>query len=167
VKGPLPFLCNAIRLSSIFDLGPDRFSLSLGLPRVPQGTLPALWRPETGILKRRGTIGMVNHSAARRKGVLDQIAHRAMKEYGFQPDFSAAAFKELETVQRIEDVGDSSEIDLRHLPWAIGLISIDTSPILILQYAQSPNELNPRYSRDRYKARIRICSASKHRAAPC
>jgi VacB/RNase II family 3'-5' exoribonuclease len=79
-------------------------------------------------LTKKGTIGMVNHSAARRKGVLDQIAHRAMKEYGFQPDFSAAVFKELETVQRIEDVGGPSGIDLRHLLWA----SIDNDDSLDL-----------------------------------
>jgi exoribonuclease-2 len=70
---------------------------------------------------------MVNHDS-RRKGVLERIARRAMKEYGFKPDFSAAALRELETVEQIDDVESSPGIDLRHLPWA----SIDNDDSLDL-----------------------------------
>jgi len=46
---------------------------------------------------------MVTHPGAKRKGVLEQIARRAMLAYGFLPDFSAEAFRELETVQLLPD----------------------------------------------------------------
>ena len=61
---------------------------------------------------------MVTHPGAKRKGVLEQIARRAMLAYGFLPDFSAEAFKELETVQQVKSVAESPGIDLRHLLWA-------------------------------------------------
>jgi exoribonuclease-2 len=70
---------------------------------------------------------MANHDS-RRKGVLERIARRAMKEYGFKPDFSAAALSELETVEQIDEVESSPGIDLRHLPWA----SIDNDDSLDL-----------------------------------
>jgi hypothetical protein len=44
---------------------------------------------------------MVAHSDAKRKDYLKQIARRAMQKYGFLPDFSADALRELETVQRL------------------------------------------------------------------
>jgi len=71
---------------------------------------------------------MATHSDARRKGVLERIAHRAMMEYGFLPDFSAAALNELETVQQADHAVGSPEIDLRHLLWA----SIDNDDSLDL-----------------------------------
>ena len=71
---------------------------------------------------------MATHPDARRKGVLEQIARRAMMEYGFLPDFSAAALKELETVRQADHAVGSPEIDLRHLLWA----SIDNDDSLDL-----------------------------------
>jgi exoribonuclease-2 len=71
---------------------------------------------------------MATHSDARRKGVLERIAHRAMMEYGFLPDFSAAALNELETVQQADHAVGSPEIDLCHLLWA----SIDNDDSLDL-----------------------------------
>jgi len=61
---------------------------------------------------------MAAHPDARRKGVLEQIARRAMKAYGFLPDFSADALRQLETVPHVEHGEESPEIDLRHLRWA-------------------------------------------------
>jgi VacB/RNase II family 3'-5' exoribonuclease len=71
---------------------------------------------------------MVTHPDARRKGVLEQIARRAMKEYGFLPDFSADALRELETVQQVDRAEESPGVDLRHLLWA----SIDNDDSLDL-----------------------------------
>ena len=71
---------------------------------------------------------MATHPDARRKGVLEQIARRAMQEYGFLPDFSADALRELETVQQADRVEESAGIDLRHLLWA----SIDNDDSLDL-----------------------------------
>ena len=71
---------------------------------------------------------MVTHPDARRKGVLEQIARRAMKEYGFLPDFSADALRELETVQKVDRAEESPGVDLRHLLWA----SIDNDDSLDL-----------------------------------
>ena len=39
---------------------------------------------------------MAAHPDARRKDDLEQIARRAMQKYGFRPDFSADALRELE-----------------------------------------------------------------------
>jgi exoribonuclease R len=61
---------------------------------------------------------MAAHPDARRKDVLEQIARRAMQKYGFLPDFSADALRELETVQQVDREAESPQIDLRHLPWA-------------------------------------------------
>ena len=44
---------------------------------------------------------------SRRKGALAQIARRAMQAHGFLPDFSAAAIKELETVQPVDRGAES------------------------------------------------------------
>jgi len=44
---------------------------------------------------------MVAHPDVKRKDDLEQIARRAMQKYGFLPDFSADALRELETVQRL------------------------------------------------------------------
>ena len=63
----------------------------------------------------------MTHADAKHKGVLEQIARRAMQAYGFLPDFSADALRELETVQQADRVAESSGIDLRHLLW----VSID------------------------------------------
>jgi VacB/RNase II family 3'-5' exoribonuclease len=71
---------------------------------------------------------MMTHPDARRKGVLEQIARRAMQTYGFLPDFSADAIKELETVQPVDRGAESPGIDLRHLLWA----SIDNDDSLDL-----------------------------------
>ena len=71
---------------------------------------------------------MVAHPDARRKDVLEQIARRAMQKYGFLPDFSAEALRELETVQQVEREAESPGIDLRHLLWA----SIDNDDSLDL-----------------------------------
>mgnify|MGYP001596715423 CR=1 FL=1 len=65
---------------------------------------------------------------SRRKGALAQIARRAMQAHGFLPDFSAAAIKELETVQPVDRGVASPGIDLRHLLWA----SIDNDDSLDL-----------------------------------
>lgn len=65
---------------------------------------------------------------ARRKGALAQIARRAMQAHGFLPDFSAAAVKELETVQPADRGAESYGQDLRHLLWA----SIDNDDSLDL-----------------------------------
>jgi VacB/RNase II family 3'-5' exoribonuclease len=71
---------------------------------------------------------MLTHPDARRKGVLEQIARRAMQTYGFLPDFSEDAIKELETVQPLDRGAESPGIDLRHLLWA----SIDNDDSLDL-----------------------------------
>jgi VacB/RNase II family 3'-5' exoribonuclease len=71
---------------------------------------------------------MLTHPDSRRKGVLEQIARRAMQAYGFLPDFSADAIKELETVQPVDRGAESPGIDLRHLLWA----SIDNDDSLDL-----------------------------------
>jgi VacB/RNase II family 3'-5' exoribonuclease len=71
---------------------------------------------------------MVTHPDARRKGVLEQIARRAMQAYGFLPDFSTDALRELEAVQQIDRVAESPGIDLRHLLW----VSIDNDDSLDL-----------------------------------
>src|SRR5512137_2744828 len=65
---------------------------------------------------------------SRHKGALAQIARRAMQAHGFLPDFSAAAIKELETVQPVDRGAGSPGIDLRHLLWA----SIDNDDSLDL-----------------------------------
>ncbi len=71
---------------------------------------------------------MVTPPNAGRKGALAQIARRAMQTHGFLPDFSAAAIKELETVQPADRGAESAETDLRHLLWA----SIDNDDSLDL-----------------------------------
>ena len=71
---------------------------------------------------------MAAHPDARRKDVLEQIARRAMQKYGFLPDFSADARRELETVQQADREAESPGIDLRHLLWA----SIDNDDSLDL-----------------------------------
>ena len=71
---------------------------------------------------------MVTPPNAGRKGALTQIARRAMQTHGFLPDFSAAAIKELKTVQRADQGAESAETDLRHLLWA----SIDNDDSLDL-----------------------------------
>jgi VacB/RNase II family 3'-5' exoribonuclease len=71
---------------------------------------------------------MTTHPGAKRKGVLEQIARSAMRTYGFLPDFSADALKELETAQQADRTAESSGIDLRHLLWA----SIDNDDSLDL-----------------------------------
>ncbi len=62
---------------------------------------------------------MVPHPDARRKDYLEQIARRAMQKYGFLPDFSADALRELETVAQVDRQAESPGIDLRHLLWVI------------------------------------------------
>ena len=71
---------------------------------------------------------MATHPGAKRKGVLEQIARSAMRTYGFLPDFSADALKELETAQQADRKAASSGVDLRHLLWA----SIDNDDSLDL-----------------------------------
>jgi VacB/RNase II family 3'-5' exoribonuclease len=71
---------------------------------------------------------MVAHPDARRKDDLEQIARRAMQKYGFLPDFSADALRELEAVQQVDREAESPQIDLRHLLWA----SIDNDDSLDL-----------------------------------
>jgi exoribonuclease-2 len=71
---------------------------------------------------------MAAHPVARRKDVLEQIARRAMQKYGFLPDFSADALRELETVQQVDREAESPQIDLRQLLWA----SIDNDDSLDL-----------------------------------
>ncbi|MRR39234.1 RNB domain-containing ribonuclease, partial [bacterium] len=71
---------------------------------------------------------MATQPDARRKGVLERIARRAMNEYGFLPDFSADALKELETVHPGDRGVESPGVDLRHLLWA----SIDNDDSLDL-----------------------------------
>jgi hypothetical protein len=77
---------------------------------------------------------MATHPDARRKGVLEQIARRAMKEYGFLPDFSADALRELDTVQQVGRGVESPGTDLRHLLWA----SIDNDDSLDLDQWRRP-----------------------------
>ena len=45
---------------------------------------------------------MLTTTNGRRKVLLERIAHRVMKERGFLPDFSRAALKELEKIQRVD-----------------------------------------------------------------
>jgi VacB/RNase II family 3'-5' exoribonuclease len=71
---------------------------------------------------------MATHPGAKRKNVLEQIARSAMQAYGFLPDFSAEALKELDTAQPADRAPESSGIDLRHLLWA----SIDNDDSLDL-----------------------------------
>lgn len=71
---------------------------------------------------------MAAHPVARRKDVLEQIARRAMQKYGFLPDFSADALRELETMAQVDRGAESPGIDLRHLLWA----SIDNDDSLDL-----------------------------------
>jgi len=71
---------------------------------------------------------MSTHPDSRHKGALAQIARRAMQAHGFLTDFSAAAIKELETVQPVDRGAASPGIDLRHLLWA----SIDNDDSLDL-----------------------------------
>jgi hypothetical protein len=77
---------------------------------------------------------MVTHPNARRKGVPEQIARRAMQAYGFLPDFSADALRELGGVQQMDRVAESSGLDLRHLLWA----SIDNDDSLDLDQWRRP-----------------------------
>jgi exoribonuclease-2 len=71
---------------------------------------------------------MTRHPDARRKGALEQIARRAMQAYGFLPDFSPDAIRELETVLPVDPAAESAAKDLRHLLWA----SIDNDDSLDL-----------------------------------
>jgi VacB/RNase II family 3'-5' exoribonuclease len=71
---------------------------------------------------------MATHPGAKQKGVLERIARSAMRTYGFLPDFSADALKELDTAQQADRTTESSGIDLRHLLWA----SIDNDDSLDL-----------------------------------
>ena len=71
---------------------------------------------------------MVTPPNAGPKGALTQIARRAMQAHGFLPDFSAAAIKELKTVQPADQGAESAAIDLRHMLWA----SIDNDDSLDL-----------------------------------
>jgi hypothetical protein len=77
---------------------------------------------------RKERCSMVTHPDARRKDVLEQIARRAMQKYGFLPDFSTDALRELEAVQQADRVAESPGIDLRHLLW----VSIDNDDSLDL-----------------------------------
>jgi len=64
----------------------------------------------------------------RGKGILVRIARRVMKERGFLPDFSRAAFNELENIRRVDWGAENPGKDLRHLLWA----SIDNDDSLDL-----------------------------------
>ena len=79
---------------------------------------------------------MVTHPNARRKGVLEQIARRAMQAYGFLPDFSADALRELGGVQQMDRVAESSGLDLRHLLWA-SIDNVDSLDLEQLTVAQA------------------------------
>ena len=70
---------------------------------------------------------MLTTTNGRRNGLLERIAYRVMKERGFWPDFSKAAFNELEEIQQA-DGGESPGKDLRQLLWA----SIDNDDSLDL-----------------------------------
>jgi hypothetical protein len=50
---------------------------------------------------------MVTHPDARRKDDLEQIARRAIQKYGFLPDFSADALRELEMLQQVDREAES------------------------------------------------------------
>ncbi|MCX5916449.1 MAG: RNB domain-containing ribonuclease [Deltaproteobacteria bacterium] len=71
---------------------------------------------------------MLTPPNGRRKGILERIAYRVMKERGFLPDFSGAAFNELEKIQQVDGGVESPGKDLRHLLWA----SIDNDDSLDL-----------------------------------
>jgi len=71
---------------------------------------------------------MVTHPDARQKSVLEKIARRAMQAYGFLPDFSTDALKELESVQQADRSAGPPGIDLRQLLW----VSIDNDDSLDL-----------------------------------
>ncbi len=71
---------------------------------------------------------MATHPDAKRKDVLEQIARRAMQEYGFLPDFSGDALRELETVRHGDHGAEPAAMDLRHLLWS----SIDNDDSLDL-----------------------------------
>jgi VacB/RNase II family 3'-5' exoribonuclease len=71
---------------------------------------------------------MLTPPNGRRKGILERIAYRVMKERGFLPDFSGAAFNELEKIQQVDGGAESPGKDLRHLLWA----SIDNDDSLDL-----------------------------------
>ncbi|MEJ2235445.1 MAG: RNB domain-containing ribonuclease, partial [Syntrophobacterales bacterium] len=77
---------------------------------------------------RKGRWPMVTHPDAKQKDYLEQIARRAMQKYGFLPDFSADALRELETVAQVDRQAESPGIDLRHLLW----VSIDNDDSLDL-----------------------------------
>jgi hypothetical protein len=72
---------------------------------------------------------MVTQPEPRRKSALEQIARRAMQTYGFEPDFSADAMKELASVRQVDGVAASAWIDLRHLLW----VFIDNNDSLDLE----------------------------------
>ena len=96
---------------------------------------------------------MVTHPDAKRKGVLERIAHRAMQAYGFLPDFSTDALRELEAVQQIDRVAESPGIDLRHLLW----VSIDNDDSLDLDQLTAAAMLLSSRIGDRFDA---ICTGA-------
>jgi VacB/RNase II family 3'-5' exoribonuclease len=71
---------------------------------------------------------MVTHPDARQKSALEKIARRAMQAYGFLPDFSTDALKELESVQQADHSAGPPGMDLRQLLW----VSIDNDDSLDL-----------------------------------
>jgi hypothetical protein len=71
---------------------------------------------------------VVTHPDTRQKAGLEKIARRAMQAYGFLPDFSTEALRELETVQQADRLAGIPGIDLRHLLW----VSIDNDDSLDL-----------------------------------
>jgi hypothetical protein len=94
---------------------------------------------------------MVTHLDASRKDVLEQIARPAMQKYGFLPDFSADALRELENVQQVDREAESPGIDLRHLLW----VSIDNDDSLDLDQLTVAEVLTDGYTGESFGGRRR------------